>query len=245
MTNESCHYCLKLQDFIFIVKLKRIMDEKIKVYLPSNGECYTTKNKYLTITPITANDENILFSSKLRRDGKVIDTLLKHKIIENIDIKSICKGDTDALVVALYKSSYGNIYRTNVLHNSKINKIEINLDTITNNDFLLDGDENGYFDYVYNNNLLKYKLLTYDDEIGMYNNLNSITEFGDIFKIYIKTVVTSVNGNNDKDFICDFIDNIGYDDMLLFFNYITFNQPSTNISIEINDNFFNNILTCE
>lgn len=68
--------------------------------LPSNGETYSHKKNRLPVSFLTASDEDFITSPNLYRDGKIIDVLLKRKIMDKtIDPNSLCKGDRDAIIL--------------------------------------------------------------------------------------------------------------------------------------------------
>lgn len=139
--------------------------------LPSNGETYPHKKNRLPVSFLTASDENFITSPNLYRDGKIIDVLLKRKIIDKtIDTNTLCKGDRDAIVLWLRATGYGPEFPITV-HDPELNteyETVIDLTDIETKPFNLKGDENGHFDYTTkNNNLLKFKFLNHYDELKL------------------------------------------------------------------------------
>ena len=63
--------------------------------LPSKGECYDNGKSKIAVSYLTANDENMIVSPNLYRDGMILDYLLKAKIKDkDIDPDELLEGDT-------------------------------------------------------------------------------------------------------------------------------------------------------
>ena len=80
--------------------------------LPSNGECYPKDNPlrcgHIPVGYLTAADENIMASPNVYRDGKLLDIILERKILDKrINVKDLCSGDRDAIILWLRATSYG------------------------------------------------------------------------------------------------------------------------------------------
>lgn len=139
--------------------------------LPSNGETYSHKKNRLPVSFLTASDEDFITSPNLYRDGKIIDVLLRRKIIDKtIDPNSLCKGDRDAIVLWLRATGYGPEFPITV-HDPELDteyETVIDLTKIETKPFTLKGDENGHFDYqTKTGNLIKFKFLNHYDELKL------------------------------------------------------------------------------
>lgn len=139
--------------------------------LPSNGETYSHKKNRLPVSFLTASDEDFITSPNLYRDGKIIDVLLRRKIIDKtIDPNSLCKGDRDAIVLWLRATGYGPEFPITV-HDPELDteyETVIDLTKIETKPFTLKGDENGHFDYqTKTGNLIKFKFLNHYDELRL------------------------------------------------------------------------------
>lgn len=139
--------------------------------LPSNGETYPHKKNRLPVSFLTASDENFITSPNLYRDGKIIDVLLKRKIMDKtIDPNALCKGDRDAIVLWLRATGYGPEYPITV-HDPELDtefETVIDLTQIKTKPFTLQGDENGHFTYTTKSgNVVKFKFLNHYDEIRL------------------------------------------------------------------------------
>ena len=77
--------------------------------LPSNGECYAHKKNRIPVSYLTASDENIIASPNMYRDDVIIDTILSRKVLDkDIDVRDLCKGDRDAIILWLRATGYGS-----------------------------------------------------------------------------------------------------------------------------------------
>jgi len=139
--------------------------------LPSNGETYSHKKNRLPVSFLTASDEDFITSPNLYRDGKIIDVLLKRKIMDKtIDPNSLCKGDRDAIILWLRATGYGPEFPITV-HDPELDteyETVIDLTKIETKPFTLKGDVNGNFDYqTKSGNLIKFKFLNHYDELRL------------------------------------------------------------------------------
>lgn len=137
--------------------------------LPSRGECYPHKKGKIPVSYLTASDENIIASPNMYRDGKVIDVILKRKILDkSVDVDELCKGDRDAIVLWLRSTGYGPdfpITVTNPNNTEKKYDLSIDLRQFEYLPFNLKGDENGWFEWKSSKgDVLKFKYLSSKDE---------------------------------------------------------------------------------
>lgn len=259
--------------------------------LPSNGETYSHKKNRLPVSFLTASDENFITSPNLYRDGKIIDVLLKRKIMDkSIDPNTLCKGDRDAIILWLRATGYGPEFPITV-HDPELDteyETVIDLTQIKTKPFTLQGDENGHFTYTTKNgNLIKFKFLNHYDEIRLIemtrednlnvkrfrlnriidelktelkndrvlslNDRNKLTSSINVFESWVKNIktktndeqekaitntmllsVVSVNGNNDKEYISKFINNMPAREAFDFRKYIIQNEPGMDFEITVN-----------
>lgn len=136
--------------------------------LPSGGECYPNKMGKVKVAYLTAYDENILVSPNLYRDNKVLDEILKNKLINcPITPDNLLQGDRDAIILWLRATGYGNDFPITATDNDSGKKFEavVDLSKIGFKKFTLKGDENGWFDFTTPNtkDLIKFKFLTSGD----------------------------------------------------------------------------------
>ena len=212
------------------------------VELPSKGECYPHKKAKVPVGYLRAIDENIIVSSNYILSQTVCDELLSRKILDDgFNPANLCIGDRNAILVLLRRTGYGDI-----VINPNINQ-PIDLSTLKYKDFSLKGDENGYFNYLLDNgDVIKYRLLTHNDEQKIINGSADIAEeyLSDLELSIIMESVVSYNGFTDKSQCKDYIYNFTDKQKEKFLKYIIKNNPDfdfTNIDIAIDDSLFTDI----
>lgn len=136
--------------------------------LPSKGECYENNLKTISVSYLTANDENMIVSPNLYRDGMIMDYLLNAKIRnENVDPDDLLDGDRDAIILWLRATGYGTDYPITVTDMNTGVDFETTLDLtkIKHKPFNLIGDENGHFDFTmpFSKDKIKFRFLTHGD----------------------------------------------------------------------------------
>jgi hypothetical protein len=259
--------------------------------LPSNGECYASKMKKVSVAYLDARDENIIVSPNLYQDGKIFDVLLKRKVFNNqVDIDDMLDGDREAIILYLRASGFGNEYpiiATDKESGKQFNSV-VDLNTIKYKEFKLVGDENGYFDYElpFSKKKIKFRFLTHRDtlqleEVNAVNNrvgqkrkideiVETLTNFVNLDdtlsnerKAKVKTAINElelwsigidtnvsddfnrsvtnrveyeimeVEGNQDRDFIHDFVEKMNIRDVTAFIKYVKENEPGLDYNTEI------------
>lgn len=259
--------------------------------LPSKGQCYKHKKSRIPVAYLTAADENIIASPNMYRDGKLIDVILKRKILDkSINVDELCTGDRDAITLWLRATAYGNEYpiiATNPATGKQYDTT-VNLAKFEYLDFNLKGDEDGNFEYKVGKNVIKFRFLTRSDEeklretllgqisdrekVNILRNVNyikeslnrivitdeersnineDIDEISEIMgtvtdesenntEIYPKTVTeqmimhtVSVNGNTDREYIKNFIENMRSGDAMQYRNYFVEHRPGVNFNVKI------------
>lgn len=136
--------------------------------LPSKGECYKHKNSKIPVAYLTAYDENIIISPNLYNDNKVLDYIIKAKVLnETIDTSELTDGDRDAIILFLRASGYGNEYPITARDNITGKEFDavVDLSQLKYKEFKLKGDENGWFDYTLpvSKKEIKFKYLSHKD----------------------------------------------------------------------------------
>lgn len=197
--------------------------------LPSKGECYPHKKGVVPVAYLTAMDENIILSDKLRKERKVGDILLKNKILDkDFNADELCFGDRSAILLWLRKTGYGNEYL------NPSTKEKLNLSDIVYKDFNYFGDKEGLFDYLtHSGDIIKYRLLTYKDEIEIIQEVLKDVEAApsndDAYeKLLTKTLIChtkQVNGNLERTFIQEYITNMPKEGKEQYLRFIRHNTP--------------------
>lgn len=257
--------------------------------LPSKGECYENNMSTIAVSYLTANDENMIVSPNLYRDGLILDYLLKAKIKnKNINPDDLLEGDREAIILWLRATGYGTQYPITVTDK----KTGVNFDTtvdltqIKHKPFVLNGDENGHFDFTMpvtkdeikfrflthgdikqieeieseeQNNIKKERLnriveelsnfiendeiLTKDEKTKLYEAKRNITKWSEKIDVdndmgYTHTLtnrlelsIVSINGNEDREYISNYVNNMNVRDALAIRRYISENEPGLDYSV--------------
>ena len=100
---------------------------------------------------------------------------------KNIDIEELCAGDVDAITLFLRITSYGPEYPIIARDPETGQEIEtvIDLSKLEVKDFVLQGDDNGWFEYELplSKDKIKFRFLTRKDK-RMLDKLNEIEDYG-------------------------------------------------------------------
>ena len=152
------------------------------IELPSKGQCYKDKYSRVPVSYLTAYDENLITSPNLYKDGMVIDYLLKHKVMnKEINLSELCVGDVDAIILFLRATSYGPEYPIIVRDPESGEEIEsvVDLSSLKIKEFVLEGDENGWFEYILplSKDVIKFRYLTRKD-LRILDRLSSMEDYG-------------------------------------------------------------------
>ena len=192
------------------------------VELPSRGKFYSEghplhNQETVEIKYMTAKEEDILASVALLKKGLVIDRLLENILVEDIDSSTILVGDRSAIMVAARISAYGNAYSANVVCNNcqesqvfdfdlkKINLNENCFDTefLQRNRASFD-DKKGVFNIQLpaSDATLGVRMLTgADEKVVIEDDENIITSA-------LSRFIVSVDGNEDTQFVAQFVDSM-------------------------------------
>jgi hypothetical protein len=82
------------------------------VELPTKGIYYKNKKKSVKVAYLTAADENILSSQNLINTGKVIEELLKRKVLDkDLSVDEIVEEDRQAILIFLRNTAFGSDYK--------------------------------------------------------------------------------------------------------------------------------------
>ncbi len=138
--------------------------------LPSKGLIYKNIKSKIPVAYLTASDEDLITSPNLYMDGKVIDLLLRKKILDrNINPDYLCKGDRDAIIVWLRASGYGSKMPVVVNDPSTNESFEYDADlsTLKFKEFNLKPNNNGYFEFKLptTGHVIEFNFLNHKDEM--------------------------------------------------------------------------------
>lgn len=259
--------------------------------LPSKGECYDTNMSTIAVSYLTANDENMIVSPNLYRDGLILDYLLKAKIKNNnINPDDLLEGDREAIILWLRATGYGTNYPITVTDNKSGIDFDtvVDLTQIKHKPFNLKGDENGYFDFTLpvskdevkfrflthgdvkqlesieieeQHNIKKERLnriveelsdfiendedLTKDDKLKLYeakrniskwaNNIDVNNEMGYTYTLTnrLEMSIVSINGEEDREYISNYVSKMNVRDSLALRKHITENEPGLDYTVTV------------
>ena len=237
--------------------------------LPSQGLLYPEdsplRSGTIDVKYMTAKEEDILTSTNLIQQGKVIDRLLE-SIVANPKIKvdDMLVGDKNALMVGTRILGYGKDYPCTIIDPDTNEKVEVNVDLTTLEHKKIDEEiyKNGnLFSYELPNSkrVVEFKLLTQNDEnqisenLKDYEKLTKITGIDRTLTTRLKYIIQSVDGNKDQKLIDKFVDDefLALDakafrvyresiepDIILKYDYVSQTGGSHKVDIPLGVEFF-------
>jgi hypothetical protein len=207
------------------------------VELPSKGIHYQNKKKSVRVSFLTAADENILSSASLIASGKVVEELLKRKILDkDLLIDDLVEEDKEAILIFLRNTAFGTSYsiRTTDPKTNESFSFEVDLSTLRIKDFTLVEDSNGEYPYFMekSNVPITFKFLTKKqqkelDEIE--TNWNGLGAAPIITK-QLSMMIKSINGTRELMTIHNFIENLPIKDSQDFRKFVKENKPGLDLT---------------
>jgi transcription elongation factor Elf1 len=215
--------------------------------LPSEGYFYDPDSPLssgrIELKYMTAKEEDILTSQNLIKKGIVLDKLLEALIVTpGVTLDDILIGDKNAIFIAARILAYGPNYDTVVTCPScgEENKISIPINKLTNKEFDFSKHTRGVnsFEVVLPvcEKRIVYQLLTHRDEKNIDQELKGIgrvtkSEVTSEVTTRLKYVIKSVDGNDDRQFIKTFVDNLLSRDALVLRRSVKENSPDLDMTI--------------
>jgi hypothetical protein len=194
------------------------------IELPSKGLLYPESSALssgkVEMKYMTAREEDILTSASLIKQGIVLDKLFQSLIVTPIDYNELLVGDKNAIMIAARVLGYGREYEveiTDPFSPDDKQKLVIDLTSIEAKEYDYDAltpHENEFeVTLPVSKRLLKFQLMTHGLEAKIKAEVKSklkITKASGIdreFSTRMKYLITSVDGNDDRAFISNFVDN--------------------------------------
>ena len=191
--------------------------------LPSNGLIYPEdsplRSGTIDVKYMTAKEEDILTSTNLIQQGKVIDKLLE-SVIANRKIKAheLLVGDKNALMVGTRILGYGKDYRVEIIDPDTQERVETSIDLTElkhrkiNKKLYKTGNK---FSYTLPNSerVVEFKLLTQRDEneiskiLQDYEKVEKLTGVSNELTTRFKYYILSIDGQEEQHIIDKFVDN--------------------------------------
>lgn len=194
------------------------------IELPSKGLLYPETSALssgkVEMKYMTAREEDILTSASLIKQGIVLDKLFQSLIITPIDYNELLVGDKNAIMIAARVLGYGKEYEveiTDPFSQDDKQKLIIDLTSIEAKEYDFDSItpyENEFeVTLPISKRLLKFQLMSHGLESKVKADVKSqlkMTKASGIdreFSTRMKYLITSVDGNDDKQYINNFVDN--------------------------------------
>jgi len=193
------------------------------ISLPSKGLLYPEdsplRSGTIELKYMTAAEEDILTTQSLIKQGVVLDKLFQALIITPIKYNDLIGADKDAIMIASRILGYGKIYDATCTcpECTKESKISFDLTLLKEKAFDIENVEmvkaNQFkFTLPASNREVIFKLLTHGDEKKIQLELENLkktnkTGISKDLTTRLKYIIISVDGNEDKKYINDFVDN--------------------------------------
>jgi hypothetical protein len=186
-----------------------------EVELPSKGLLYPDghplKSGKIEIKYMTAKEEDILSNQSYIQKGIVLDKLLESVIVnKEIKLNDLLIGDKNAVLIATRILGYGKNY--SFTYNGE--RKDIDLTELDNKPFdesyVIDGKNEFAFTLPHSNTPITFKVLDGHDEDKIETELKGLRKLQKDnvpeLTTRLKHIITSVNGEEDKKSIREFVD---------------------------------------
>ncbi len=213
------------------------------VELPSKGYFYADGHPLssgkVEVKYMTAKEEDILTSQNLIQQGIVLDKLLQSLVVDkSIKLDDMLIGDKNALMVAARVLGYGKEYQ--FTYDGIEQSVDLSMLEPTEMDFdkFTKGQNEFNFKLPNSEREITFKLLTSGDE----KNISAETKAKEkiskeqSFELTtrLKNMILSVDGNSEKAYINNFVDNEFLSrDSLAFREYLTSVTPDVDMTTKI------------
>jgi hypothetical protein len=207
------------------------------VQLPSKGEYYLEghplhNQEFVEVYYMTAAEEDILTSQNLLQSGKVLDILLASTIRDKqIDPASLLVGDRNAILMWLRVTGYGADYPVSIrcAHCAHDFKQEFDLTKVTLKDIESPSDKMT-FELPVSKSVVQFRFLTGSDESVLEKSMSRRTTnrlaTSSIITTRLRLSIVSVDGDDDKVMIHNFVKSMSVADSRAFRIYLEAVEPS-------------------
>ena len=192
--------------------------------LPSKGLLYPKDSPLssgtIEVKYMTAKEEDILTSTNLIEKGLVIDKLLSSVIADpKVKLDDLLIGDKNALMLGTRVLGYGKDYEVtiedpdtglDVDHTFDLTKLEHKK---VDEKVFKSGENKFSFTLPNSKRVVEFKLLTHKDERNIDSDLKGLQKISKVTGVEsqlttrLKHQIISVDGETDKKFISNFVDN--------------------------------------
>ena len=215
------------------------------VDLPSKGHFYMDGHPLSTgkveVKYMTAKEEDILTSQNLIQQGTVIDALLQALIVDkSIKVGDLLIGDKNAIMLAARILGYGKDYdfeydgveqKTDL---SVLEPLDVDFSKVTR------GENHFSFDLPNSKRPVTFKLLNGNDENQIALEIKAREKISKAqsseLTTRLKTIILSVDGNSEKPYINNFVENEFLSvDSLAFRTYLKSITPDIDMTTTVVD----------
>ena len=213
------------------------------VELPSKGYFYADGHPLssgkVEVKYMTAKEEDILTSQNLIQQGIVLDKLLESLVVDkSIKLDDMLIGDKNALMVAARVLGYGKEYQ--FTYDGIEQSVDLSMLEPTEMDFdkFTKGQNEFNFKLPNSEREITFKLLTSGDEQKISEEIKAREKISkeQSFELTtrLKNMILSVDGNSEKAYINNFVDNEFLSrDSLAFREYLTSVTPDVNMTTKV------------
>jgi hypothetical protein len=194
------------------------------ISLPSKGLVYPEgsplRDGKVEMKYMTAREEDILTSQNLIKQGIVIDKLMQSMIVSPINYNDIVIGDKNAIMVSARILGYGKEYPVEITCPECKHKNKNTIDLTTLPEVTCSEDipmpAPGIFEFTLpqSKRVIHFKLLTTGIDKQVTKELESLKKanknssgIDKELTTRLKSIIVSVDGNADKKYISNFVDN--------------------------------------
>lgn len=206
------------------------------IQLPSQGIFYKNKKKSVKIGYLTASDENLIISQVQNNPNDVVLSLIRNKLYEpELKVEELLEGDVQAILIFLRNTSFGSEYKMTLI-DPKTNKpfdVDVVLDQLKIKQLETQPDSNG--NYLTNlpksGDMVKLKLLSYHENTEITESFANypVGRVAPIITTKLLKQIVSINDNEDKNFISQYITLMPIADSKFIRNFLNQNQPGLDL----------------
>ena len=212
--------------------------------LPSGGKHYPEgsplRNGKVDVKYMTAKEEDILTSTNLIQKGLVFDKLMESLIVsKGVKPEDLLTGDLNAVLVAARILAYGKDYDVQLTCPVCAKRFDYKIDLTTLETISPEAEHNNgeYTIELPTGIVVTFKLLTRKDENQIQNEVEALKKINNSIErdttTRLKYVITSVNGNRDKQVIRDFSESIIVRDLRALREEIKRVMPDVNFDLTV------------
>jgi len=209
--------------------------------LPSKGLFYPNRKATVEIKYMTAEEDNILFSSDLIKSGKVLDVLLE-AVIKDKDLRpdDMLSGDRNYVLIEARRTGLGDDYKPGKIRcESCANDFEptVDLSLLKSRDITEIPDSEGFYSVTLpvTKINIKFRLLRGSDEKRLSKVMEKKAGNSRVSRLITERYllqIMEVNGNRDKTYINKFISAMPTKDSLFFREYNRQLEPGIDLNYE-------------